>query len=170
MANQTLSTRLNVGPTNIVIPGTSAGLVSSSGLTANTTGSAIASGYVGYILPSSSSASLSAGTYANCSGSITLTSGNWVITGNGVFSISGAASNFSWRLNVNGVGGSTTGIDLGSNQNPTTAGDNFPAGCLVKFITVPASTTYVVYFDMKVATIGSGAVTGEGGIQAMQTA
>lgn len=71
----------------IVTPGTSAGLVSASGLPANTTGNAIASGYVGEYKSASCSANTvinaAADTYVDIPGlSLTLEAGVWMINYN----------------------------------------------------------------------------------------
>jgi hypothetical protein len=66
----------------IVVPGTSSGLVSASGLPGNTTGSAIASGYVGQVISFTTRTVTVGGTgtwYAQATEMGTLTAGVWLI-------------------------------------------------------------------------------------------
>lgn len=80
---QTLSARLNVGVAQIVVPGTSSGLVSASGLTGNTTGSAISAGFVGEKITATLAGVIQvnpvAGTYYDDSGTLPLTAGVWMV-------------------------------------------------------------------------------------------
>jgi hypothetical protein len=92
----------------IVQPGTSAGLVSASGLPGNTTGNAIASGYVGErIFVQSTAAAVAAGNAVRAitvSGTpMTLsipTAGVWLISGQAYFPWSGAPSGSSFVLST----------------------------------------------------------------------
>ena len=82
----------------IVVPGVSSGLVSASGLPGNTTGNAIASGYVGEVITAT-------GTYTGVTtagttlATIPLTSGIWSITwsGSSIYS-SGSVSALEWNI------------------------------------------------------------------------
>ena len=106
MANQNLSSRLNVGVAQIVVPGTSSGLVSASGLTGNTTGSAIAAGFVGQLLTltSTNTGVTTSGAYNNVMGGTTglsVPAGVWLFyatvtlsagTATGITSVAGVIS------------------------------------------------------------------------------
>ena len=79
MSNSALSGNIP----GIVVPGTSSGLVSLNGLTGNTTGNAIASGYVGEVLSATVSSATSTGATGVYFDAVTLPliAGTWEITG-----------------------------------------------------------------------------------------
>lgn len=94
----------------IVVPGTSAGLVSASGVPGNTTGNAIASGYVGEANYQSPAANVTPGSttvYVNVT-SKTLTSGVWAVSGS-VYLNSGTAVGLT--LLIGGISLTSAAID-----------------------------------------------------------
>lgn len=102
MANQTLSSRLNVGVANIVVPGTSSGLVSASGLPGNTTGNAIASGYVGeqqLVNNWNGQTSLSSGTAYNVT-SLSLPAGVWLVFGSAEINATTGTDLYNIQLSI----------------------------------------------------------------------
>lgn len=83
----------------VVVPGTSAGIVSASGLPGNTTGNAIASGYVGQMLTSTvSGVSFASSATAKTATSITLTAGIWWVKG--AMSISRGSASYAASSNI----------------------------------------------------------------------
>lgn len=64
----------------VVVPGTSAGAVSASGVTGSTTGSSIAAGFVGEFLSASANVTVSSGSITAVT-SLTLTAGVWLVSG-----------------------------------------------------------------------------------------
>lgn len=151
MANQTLSSRLNVGVAQIVVPGTSSGLVSASGLTGNTTGSAIAAGFVGEVITGGAITTTSLTTSEATISSITLTAGVWMLMYQAtVYCQTGAttANNTFAKLRISDNAGSATiGVSARLFQcGPAISSTaNFAEGCLVatEFLTPSTSTTYL---------------------------
>lgn len=82
----------------LVVPGTSAGLVSASGLPGNTTGNSIASGYVGekqVTTPTETSLGTTDTDTSIAASSFTLTSGVWLVTYHIAVIVSGTAGSLS---------------------------------------------------------------------------
>jgi hypothetical protein len=93
----------------IVVPGTSAGLVSASGVPGNTTGNAIASGFVGewiFATPASAVTFGTTGVVFNIT-SLALTAGTWLVYGN--FTINPATATMT--ASYGGVSTSSTSFD-----------------------------------------------------------
>jgi hypothetical protein len=113
----------------IVQPGTSAGLVSASGVPGNTTGSAIASGYVGENLTAGpTTQSFTANGTFNDVVSLTLTTGVWLVTGAGYSAAGGGAvQSIQCRWKPKGTADNTDGKSVlyatsdntGNRQNVT---------------------------------------------------
>lgn len=111
----------------VVVPGTSNGLVSLNGVPGNTTGTAIASGYVGQIIDSGSQTGITvtSGAYVTVA-QITLTAGVWDVKGFVTCAIPGAAtgiygglasatnSNTGWSYGFNAASGPVTTAAGGS--------------------------------------------------------
>jgi len=96
----------------IVNPGTSSGLVAAAGLPGNTTGSAIAAGYVGEVKQSIVTNAQLTTSQANVT-SLSLTPGRWLVSG-----MVSLRSSPNTRIYVNGCITTTSG---GSGINGTTA-------------------------------------------------
>jgi hypothetical protein len=132
----------------IVVPGTSAGLVSQNGLPGNTTGSAIATGYVGEVLltnPGSAVAIGSSATYTQIV-SKTLGAGTWLISGFAQASVTAAGTLSYYSL---GISTSGTGFDnysyvtnLLSGFATTSASQAMPTASRV--ITTTGQTVYLI--------------------------
>lgn len=149
----------------IVQPGTSSGLVSASGLPGNTTGNAIASGYVGEKLSftSRSISAVTSGVTGNASALATLTAGVWVIY---------ARIGTSAGVGLTGVlgfiatdGNNTDSGDLTTTAERTFASDpNFGVIAPMVVLYYVASTNTAIYAKAKsygaatTATIGGYAV------------
>jgi hypothetical protein len=112
----------------IVAPGVSSGLVSASGLPGNTTGNAIASGYVGEVITKSATTStLSAGTAATTVYSTTVSAGVYIVIGNMnvVWSAAPGVSNYD-LISIGGDVMSTGSSRLPAKPALINAYDGFP--------------------------------------------
>lgn len=165
MANQNLSTRTNAGASVAVVPGTSDGLVSKNGVPGNTTGTAIAAGYVGETVygPSNKTASLvtagSTGTWFNVQSISIPGAGVWSVITNcqlkpgdnsTVFSLT-TSSDFQISTSAtpsggSGIAGSNAGFDYTSMffDNSQNASGKFASATLVcPYVATAACTLYV---------------------------
>jgi hypothetical protein len=115
----TLPTSGTLATNAVVVPGTSAGLVSASGVPGNTTGSAIAVGFVGEVISAvTASANVSATGVGSQAVTITLTAGIWLVSGSVTIVVGSATFSPSydvyWALSGT-PGNSFTGENLGQN-------------------------------------------------------
>jgi hypothetical protein len=109
----------------IVNPGTSSGLVAAAGLPGNTTGNAIATGYVGEVVTFWESLTLtSSGTTTGANHS--LAAGTWLIFATTSFSNGGTITTPSLYLYIDGANSSTLSKDYYSDQVTHTGALNFP--------------------------------------------
>lgn len=137
----------------IVQPGVSSGLVSASGLPGNTTGSAVAAGYVGEKLDFTSR-SVTGGDQAwvaNANALVTLTPGTWLILGNAAFSIIGTAQ--AVAISTSTTAGSGQIAKMTVVQNATL---NVEGQLPVAYYQVTSGTTQSLYIHG----VGSSATTG----------
>jgi hypothetical protein len=110
----------------IVNPGTSSGLVAAAGLPGNTTGNAIATGYVGEVLEanlaSSSAQSTVSGVYKDV-GSLTLTKGIWLISAAVGYYMTGT-TNAEHVDNYISIGSANAGPSAGAEARSTLTSEN----------------------------------------------
>ena len=122
----------------IVVPGISSGLVSASGLPGNTTGNAIASGYVGEYL-TASGVDVATNTGGNTAiASLTLTTGVWSVSATSESRAAATQTGAVHTLEIKGTPGTTKGKD---------------------YITVsgqPATASHMITFATCVVVIASG--------------
>jgi hypothetical protein len=180
MANQTLSSRLNVGVAQIVVPGTSSGLVSASGLTGNTTGSAIASGFVGEWLHASPASVVVPSGSGGITGvaSLTLTAGDWDVWGHVTFGFGTSSGNtylYSLLSTTSGGGGapySGNADSFGSMVSTAVYSGIINPRSACGPIRVSSSTSVTVYLNAQVnySAIGTGGFQTDSIIQARRRA
>lgn len=144
----------------VVVPGTSSGLVSASGLTGNTTGSAISVGFVGEKIEALQSSFASAGATATFfdMGNVPLTAGVWSISYLLVAKLNGATMTFF----SGGIGtasstnsaGLTYGVTQADSMPPTSAGINTSLSIPNYIVSISFSTTYYgkCYFSYSAGT------------------
>jgi hypothetical protein len=103
----------------IVQPGTSAGLVSASGVPGNTTGNAIASGFVGETQPFiTRSVAGGAGSFAtNSSALVTLTTGTWLVYGTAVAAVTTVPQALAISTSTTGGSGIISQANLTTNSS-----------------------------------------------------
>lgn len=149
----------------IVQPGTSAGLVSASGLPGNTTGNAIAAGYVGEKLETTSSeTSATPGSFFANDGKL-LTKGVWLVIARANTTASGTlTSNKAFRLGISTATGSITGNAVNIHLNDVAYG--FGAEVL-QYLNLAADTTY---YAVGLINGGTGTCTMDMTIQAIRIA
>lgn len=156
-----------------VVPGTSSGLVSASGLKGNTTGNAIASDYVGQIL---TSGQITAGvsTSGAALGSLVVTPGVWMLVAQVTWYGSGTSGVNGFYCALNTTSGSvsgTAGVDLMAATVDATneaSGVGGSATTIVKPISISANTTYYLNCAVVAGSVGSGGY--KGSIQAIRIA
>ena len=140
----------------IVSPGVSSGLVSASGLPGNTTGNAIASGYVGEvktITDTTVTISTAGAWYGNTNAALTLTSGVWLLCVRG--NILGATGLTTGNAGIatNGSNDSTGLVINNESYIGTNSGRYTDTVCTPTVVVVPANTSQNYY--AKGITIGA---------------
>ena len=148
MSNQTLSSRLNVGVAQIVVPGTSSGLVSASGLTGNTTGSAITTGFVGETQKQTGTVTATA-SYVQW-GSITLGPGGVYNLAGVATAQGGAAVGTYIELVIGTTTASSSGTTVGYDHVLGAVNASQGTGCATipcKQVVVPNGSTVTYYLN-----------------------
>lgn len=137
---------------SVVVPGTSAGLVSASGLTGNTTGSSIAAGFVGELI---SGSSITEGTVTGSfvtQSTISVTAGVWMLyyeivaiyqTGTGAGDSGLFVAKMTDSTGTTLIGNSVRAIQAAS---PVSTTFGYVQACLrsSEIVSVSGSTTYLV--------------------------
>jgi hypothetical protein len=155
-ANQNLSNRIQVGTANIVVPGTSAGLVAAAGLPGNSTGSTAGSGYVGELIQSTGNGTGGSNGTSTQQASITLSAGSWDVTSTVVIGSASGITAAVFCINTISASesGCTVGYDLTYVSVPgTTSNASGSIGPIRK--TISTSTTYY----LNIRTVGAGSVS-----------
>lgn len=169
----------------VVVPGTSNGLVSMSGLPGSTAGSALAAGYVGQVIwgpanknTGSLTATGSSGAWTNFQ-SIALTAGVWLVFANFQVQANDNSTAFSTSTSIDFVISATTASGTGvygfacidynslylsnANNNP----GNIGAGTISTVVTPGSTTTY--YLNGNITYTGA-TPKGRGGMMAVRIA
>lgn len=164
----------------IVQPGTSAGLVSASGVPGATAGTTVASGYVGELVEqtrTSYSSVTTTNTYGDVTASpISLTAGVWLITGIVSYNIGTSSGQTITNLEAGigtASGTSSTGLTVGTTHfySPTAPTSNAETLVVVPSVYVNISSTTSYYLKYRCGySGGSGAMTVGGRITAVRVA
>lgn len=129
----------------IVVPGSSPGLVSASGVPANTTGSTISAGFIGESIPgtlAASIASLTTGVIANI-GSITLNQGNYLIIAAAYLSVGAGASLSQFRRGISTANNTVVSGRYLSGIDTAVAYD--VSGQYIEHVTISSASTQLFF-------------------------
>ena len=141
---------------SVVVPGTSSGLVSASGLTGNTTGSAIAAGFVGetnFVALNTPASTSVATTFVDAGPTMTLSPGLWIITCNIVCGSAFVSGTASFQIALRS--GTSTNV-ITANWSPFTASGAASAVSTPILLSIPVTVTTSTTYKLSIqSNVGS---------------